>query len=137
MKRLLLIEDELNTREGLADLLRLDGHWVQTAANGQAGLQLAGATSFDALLCDYKLSDMNGLEVCRRLHQLHRPVILFLLTAYNTAEINHAAKDCGVVKIFYKPIDLEELSTTLFSLTASPASQKLPSSRLRFLQVSS
>jgi CheY-like chemotaxis protein len=124
MKRLLLIEDDPNTREGLADLLRLDGHVVQAAGNGRSGLELAGAVAFDAMLCDYKLPDMNGLEVCRRLHKLHRPLMLFLLTAYNNAEINHAAKDCGVAKIFYKPIDLDELFATLVSFNTPRAGEE-------------
>ena len=127
MKRLLLIEDDPNTRTGLVDLLRSDGHWVQAAGDGRAGLELAGAAAFDAMLCDYKLPDMNGLEVCRRLHRLHRHRMLFLFTAYNNAEINRAAKDCGVGKIFYKPIDLDDLFATLVSLTAQPAKGKLPS----------
>jgi OmpR-family two-component system manganese-sensing response regulator len=126
MKKLLLIEDDPNTREGLAALLRLDGHWVQAASNGRAGLELAAATAFDAMLCDYKLPDMSGLEVCRRLRKLHRPLMLFLLTAYNNAEINHAAEDCGVGKIFYKPIDLDDLFATLVSLTTPLALGERP-----------
>jgi two-component system response regulator HydG len=126
MKRLLLIEDDLNTREGLADLLRLDGHWVQAVNNGRAGLKLAGMASFDVLLCDYKLPDMNGLEVCRRSQKLHGHLEFFLLTAYNNAEINRAAKNCGVGKIFYKPLDLDDLFMTLVSTTAEGGSQQRP-----------
>ncbi len=127
MKRLLLIEDDPNTREGLVVLLRSDGHWVQAAGNGRVGLELAGSTAFDAMLCDYKLPDMNGLEVCRSLHRRQQPPTLFLLTAYNNAEIGRAAKDCGVGKIFYKPIDLDDLFATLVSLAVQPIREARPS----------
>lgn len=126
MKKLLLIEDDLNTREGLATLLRLDGHWVQAVDNGWAGLKLAGTTPFDVLLCDYKLPDMNGLEVCRRLQKLHGHPELFLLTAYNNAEITRAARNCGVGKIFYKPLDLDDLFIALVSTTAEGGEQPRP-----------
>jgi CheY-like chemotaxis protein len=120
MKRLLLIEDDPNTLAGLADLLRLGGYWVCAAKDGRAGFELAGALArqagaapFDAILCDFKLPDMNGLEVCRRLRQFQPELAFFLLTAYNKAEIIRAAKACGVKKIFYKPLDLDNLFATL------------------------
>jgi two-component system response regulator HydG len=120
MKRLLLVEDDLNTLRGLEVLLRNDGYWVKGVTRGQHAFAVVEREHIDAVLCDYRLPDIDGLQVCRKLRQLSPHLSLFLLTAYNTVEIARGARECGVEKVFHKPLDLDELFTTLFSLRAAP-----------------
>jgi CheY-like chemotaxis protein len=49
---MLVIDDECEVRETLADMLGMDGHDVQTATDGRDGLERIGRTPFDAILCD-------------------------------------------------------------------------------------
>jgi CheY-like chemotaxis protein len=124
MKRLLLVEDDPNTLKGLTDLLRHDGYWVRGVSSGGRALQLIDAAPFDAVLCDYSLPDMDGLRVCRELRLRFPHLMLFLVTAYNNAELSKSAAASGIAKIFHKPLDLDELFATLFLLSAPPATTK-------------
>lgn len=58
--RILVIDDERALRETIADTLRMDGHDVQTAADGTAGLELIGRNPFDVILSDLRMPEMDG-----------------------------------------------------------------------------
>ena len=120
MKRLLVIEDDPNTLHGLEDLLRNDGYWVIGVSRGHQALAVVAREHIDVVLCDYKLPDIDGLQVCNKLRKLQPHLSLFLLTAYSNVEIARGARECGVQKVFQKPLDLDELFRTLFSLSAPP-----------------
>jgi len=120
MKRLLLVEDDPNTLKGLEDLLRHDGYWVRGASNGRKALQLSNSAPFDAVLCDYSLPDIDGLRLCHELRKRHPHLMLFLVTAYNNIDLTKTATASGIAKIFYKPLDLDELFKTLYQLSAPP-----------------
>jgi PAS domain S-box-containing protein len=64
---LVLIDDEADFREPMADLLRLEGYRVEVASSGATGLALVHAVTPDAVLCDLVLPDMGGHEVARRI----------------------------------------------------------------------
>jgi CheY-like chemotaxis protein len=58
-----VIEDDADVRDSLADLLRLESYCVHTAADGRTGIDLARAVRPDVVLCDLGLPDMSGCEV--------------------------------------------------------------------------
>ena len=67
MKRILVIEDEPQMRLGLRDNLELEGYEVETAADGDEGLQKAPAFTPDLVILDVMLPKKNGFDVCRDL----------------------------------------------------------------------
>ncbi len=115
MIRLLIVEDDSNTRLGLMDLLRQEGYWVRGAMQGRQALEVAASTPIDMVLCDYSLPDMNGLEVCHKLLRLQPQLRLFLVTAHNDMELTRRARESGVVKILNKPLNLNELFEALLA----------------------
>lgn len=121
MKRVLVVEDDLNTLRGLEVLLRNDGYAVRGVMRGRQAQALVAREHFDVVLCDYKLPDIDGLQVCLALRELRPHLALFLLTAYSSAEITRGAKECGIERIFHKPLDLDELFKALFSVSAPSA----------------
>jgi DNA-binding response OmpR family regulator len=125
MKRILLVEDDPNTLEGLIVLLSHDGYWVRGASSGRQALQLIETAPFDAVLCDYSLPDMDGLRVCRELRERCSGLMIFLITAYNNVELSKSALASGVAKILYKPLDLDELYRTLFTLSSPPVEERI------------
>ncbi len=125
MKRLLVVEDDPNTLHGLEDLLRNDGYRVIGVTRGHQALAVVTREPIDVVLCDYKLPDIDGLQVCNKLRKLRPHLALFMLTAYNNAEIIRGAKECGIQRVFQKPLDLDELFRTLFSLSAPAAEEKI------------
>ena len=61
-KRILIVDDEENFRHMLSVILIKEGYEVETASNGEEGLQKAVASPFDQILCDIRMPRMDGLE---------------------------------------------------------------------------
>jgi DNA-binding response OmpR family regulator len=78
MPRVLLIEDDLSVREGVALGLRRRGHEVRTAATGEDGLAAVDEFHPDLLLLDLMLPGVNGVEVCRRVREGSQLPIIML-----------------------------------------------------------
>ena len=64
MARILVVEDDLNTLSGLVEILKEIGYDVTGVDTGQKALKLLEHEQFNVLLTDYKLPDINGLELC-------------------------------------------------------------------------
>ncbi|MBN1349354.1 response regulator [candidate division KSB1 bacterium] len=109
MKRLLVIEDDLNTRSGLIELLQDEGYVVLGARFGFEALKLISTEAIDMVLCDYSLPDLDGLQVCQEVKK-HRPeILLFLITGFCNSKMINTAQECGVERIFTKPLMLDDL----------------------------
>jgi DNA-binding response OmpR family regulator len=65
-KRILLIEDETCARDAMASLLTEEGYTVCTAGSGSVGLQRVDDFHPDTVVCDFRLPDIDGLQVLRR-----------------------------------------------------------------------
>ncbi len=124
MKQLLIVDDDVNTLCGLGELLRQEGYLVREVTRGQAAFEAAATEPIDIVLCDYRLPDLGGLEVCRELKRRHPHLVLFLVTAYRNTEVMNALQPCGIEKIIDKPIVLDELFATLAAGAATTRNQK-------------
>ena len=69
MKKILIIEDEEQTRKNLATILRMEGHTALTAADGQAGLEMARRELPDLILCDVMMPLLDGHGVLKALRE--------------------------------------------------------------------
>ena len=85
--RLLVIEDDTTIGEVLASSLRGQGHEVAWERTGQAGLACAAGPTFDLILLDLGLPDLDGVEVCRRMRHQQAGAVIVMLTA-RTAEMD-------------------------------------------------
>jgi len=65
--RVLVVEDEVDTRELLAFTLGLDGHHVETAEDGRKALELLEARSYDVILSNLRMPGMSGEDLYRRI----------------------------------------------------------------------
>jgi two-component system alkaline phosphatase synthesis response regulator PhoP len=79
--RILLIEDEPGLVLTVTDLLSAEGHEVESACDGEAGLKKASAGGFDLILLDVMLPKKTGYEVCRELRQNGIDTAILMLTA--------------------------------------------------------
>jgi len=108
--RLLVIDDEKNIREGLAEFLSGDGYDVVCAENGEEGWKLFSNGDIDLVITDLKMPGLGGEELMRRIlsHAPGFPVII--LTGHGTIEQAVAAMRDGAWDFLSKPVDLDHLS---------------------------
>src|SRR5271165_1193970 len=66
-KKILLVEDDSSLAASLRQVLELSGYQVTVAATGEAGRERAGETRFAAILADFKLPGLNGLELVKQI----------------------------------------------------------------------
>jgi signal transduction histidine kinase/ActR/RegA family two-component response regulator len=123
-KRVLIIEDNRDARESLAQLLQMIGHEVSTARDGSEGLRLAATAGADVALIDIGLPDMSGYEVAKRLRSSPPESAhphLVALTGYGREEDRKLAMEAGFDEHLTKPVELEELERLLESVPPQPA----------------
>ncbi len=107
-ERILIIEDDEAILRLLRRGLAYDGYQVDTAVDGQAGLNLARDAHPDLIILDWMLPGMDGLEVCRRLRTGGNVPIL-MLTAKDTIQDRVQGLDAGADDYLVKPFELDEL----------------------------
>jgi two-component system OmpR family response regulator len=106
--RLLVVEDEVDLLESLAQALREVGYAVDTADNGDDGYFKAKTWDYDAILLDWMLPKLNGIELLRRLRRDKKTPVL-LLTAKDAVSDRVAGLDQGADDFLVKPFNLSEL----------------------------
>jgi signal transduction histidine kinase len=120
--KILIVEDNRDAAQMLADVLASEGHRVQVARDGKTGLTLARQLIPDAVLCDIGLPDMNGFtlaQAIRRDPALAR-VRLIALSGYAQDQDRARAERAGFDAHLVKPADLQELERALGRAAPSP-----------------
>ncbi len=118
--RILVIEDNRDIREMMFLLLSEQGFAVQTASDGQSGIDSACANPPDVALVDIDLPDISGYEIARRLRRnaATAGIKLIAVTGYGQAMDRQEAYSAGFDKHFTKPVALESLLGSIGELTA-------------------
>ncbi len=114
--RLLLVEDSQRLRSTLERGLRKLGHAVDGAANGSEGLWLATENSYDAIVLDLLLPEMNGYEVLAELRNRGKSTPVLILSAKDLVEDRVRGLDLGADDYLVKPFAFEELVARLQAL---------------------
>jgi DNA-binding response OmpR family regulator len=117
MKKILIIEDNVDSAEMLSMLLEFQGHFVKCANTGRAGLQVANTLNPDAIIIDLGLPDMNGLEVLRELTSVVQATrcTVVTLTGQDGVEIRRQAQEAGADHFFVKGDDIGHLLSSINS----------------------
>jgi two-component system CheB/CheR fusion protein len=110
-KRILVIEDSVDTSNSLRDLLTLEGHDVQVAHDGPAGLDLARSFHPEVVLCDIGLPGMDGYEVARAMRNERdlKASYIVALSGYALPEDRRRAAEAGFDRHVAKPPSASEL----------------------------
>lgn len=112
MSRILIIEDEDNLSNFVSLELQHEGYETKVCENGREGLDTALNEDWDAILLDLMLSELNGLEVCRRLRQSKSTPII-MMTARDSVIDRVSGLDHGADDYVVKPFAIEELLARL------------------------
>ncbi len=111
--RILIVDDELPTRRSLAAILARQGWTVLEASSGRQALDLLGRYSFDLVLLDIKMPEMDGTEVLRRGKKLARSTMFVFITAFATVETAVAGLRGGAFDYLTKPSPVDEIIRTV------------------------
>jgi DNA-binding NtrC family response regulator len=110
MAKLLVVDDEKNIRDSLVKFFVACGHRAYAAGNGSEALKLLSKeTDFDLVLTDYRMAEMNGLELLKRIKLQLPDTLVILMTAYGTIENAVAAMKEGSYDCLTKPFSLEQI----------------------------
>jgi two-component system KDP operon response regulator KdpE len=106
----MVVDDEPTARISLAEILRLEGYKVATAASGEEALSLLNKSSpFDMVVLDIKMPGMDGLEVTRVVREQYPNTVIILLTAFGTLETAIEAVRQGASDYLLKPSSISEI----------------------------
>jgi two-component system OmpR family response regulator len=114
--RVLLVEDEPKMADLLGSGLREEGLLADVARNGEEGVWAAGEHTYDALIIDVMLPDIDGFEVCRRIRSADASTPILMLTARSAIGDRVAGLDAGADDYLVKPFAFEELLARLRAL---------------------
>jgi DNA-binding NtrC family response regulator len=106
---ILVVDDEIEIREGLEALLTSENFQVTLADTGAAGLQKLEDNPFDLMLLDVSLPDRNGLELLREIRLRDPQLSIILITAYGSIDMARAAFKGGAQDFITKPWSNDEL----------------------------
>ncbi|HKQ79987.1 MAG TPA: PAS domain S-box protein [Blastocatellia bacterium] len=122
--RMLVVDDNVDSAESMATLLKLDGHEVRVAYDGPAAVESALAFRPQVVLLDIGLPGLDGYEVARRLRRINETKDMFLIavTGYGKKEDRVRALTSGFNYHITKPVDPEELDMIIKKLTPSRSS---------------
>lgn len=114
--KVLLVEDEAGLILTLTDRLTAEGFAVKSAADGEAGLNLALAEAFDLLILDVMLPRKNGYDVCRDLRQKSINTPILMLTAKGETLDKVLGLKLGADDYLTKPFEVVELLARIEAL---------------------
>ncbi len=113
MKRILVVDDDADFRESLVHMLTRQGFSVTEAVSGPAALRLAGEQSFDVVLLDLILPEMDGIEPLEALKKVRPSLKFIMVTAFATIDNAVSAIKQGASDYIAKPFQVEHLVATI------------------------
>ncbi|HKP28243.1 MAG TPA: response regulator [Gemmatimonadales bacterium] len=116
-RRVLVVDDSLDSANSLATLLRFNGHEVFVAHDGETALGLSGSVRPNVVLLDIGLPGMDGYEICRRIRKLGLvDCLIIAMTGYGQARDRQRSSEAGFDEHTVKPVDIGELSRLISSV---------------------
>jgi PAS domain S-box-containing protein len=120
-RRILIVDDNTDSAETMALLMKLSGHEVVVAHDGETALNAAQQFHPEILLLDVGLPGMHGYEVAERLRGLpeNKDLVIVALTGYGQEQDRQRAMEAGFDHHFVKPIDFQRLESLINALSTS------------------
>jgi DNA-binding response OmpR family regulator len=123
--RILLVEDDFNLAETLAEAITDQRYVVDVADDGESALNYIKILDYDLILLDVMLPDLNGIDLCQKLRSQGYQMPILMITALDTVSDKITGLDAGADDYIIKPVDLGELFARIRALlrrgsTSSP-----------------
>ena len=111
--RILILDDEENMLHMLKTILTKEGYEIITATNGIEGLEKIEANSFNAILCDLRMPEMDGLSFLKAIKEKNIHPTIIMMSAYGTIDLAIEAMKLGAYDYVSKPFKPDEIILTL------------------------
>ena len=118
-ERVLIVEDDAATRDGLAELVRTWGFATEAAANGEEALKLVTSFRPSIVVTDMVMPRMNGMQLLKALKDEGEQLKIIMLTAQGSVETAVEALKDGAEDYLTKPVDPQKLQPAPEPLRAS------------------
>jgi DNA-binding NtrC family response regulator len=109
MPNILVVEDKDSMRNMLYETLTEEGYRVDAANDGRQAIDLVNNKSYDLVLTDLRMPDIDGLEVLNKVKELDTETSVIVMTAFGTIEDAVSAMKKGAIDFLTKPFDTEHL----------------------------
>ncbi|WP_456402563.1 response regulator transcription factor [Persephonella sp.] len=122
--KILIVEDNIELNNTLKEVLEINGYLVDTAFDGEEGMDYINATEYDLIILDIMLPKIDGYQVCKLLRDkgINTPVLM--LTAKDRLEDKVKGLDIGADDYLVKPFEIEELLARVRALIRRASSEK-------------
>ena len=112
-RRILIVDDEVNARTALAELLRDEGYEVETAADAFKALGKYEAFTPHVVVTDLKMPGMDGIELVKKIRGSEDPAAVVVMTAFGAVSSAVDAMRAGAAEYLTKPLNFDELVIVL------------------------
>lgn len=113
MKKILIVDDEINIGLLLSKFLTRNGFSVSTATTGNSAFELLGQEEYDLVLCDYRLEDTDGREVLVKIKEKHPQTGVIIITGYSDIKLAVELIKLGAYDYITKPLYPDEILNTI------------------------
>lgn len=120
MAKILLVDDDEDLAETLADVMQILEHEVTVLSEGKPALEKMQSDGFDLILLDWQLPDMTGIDVCRQYREGGGSAQVLMLTGMRDAASREAGKAAGATDFLTKPFSIDQLTERLQALLGVP-----------------
>jgi PAS domain S-box-containing protein len=135
-KPILIVDDDVNLRKTLTDILHLKGYEALGANNGRDAISTVESRSIPVALIDLRLVDMPGLEVLKKVKDISPNTECIILTGFASTESAIQAINLGAYSYLQKPYDVDQLIVTIQrALEIKETAQSLSESEQRYRQI--
>jgi len=112
-KTLLIVEDNVEVRQAIAEVLALSGWRVLEASNGIHGLRLFKNHLPDVVLTDVVMGGLDGFQLTAGIKSISPQAVVIIMTAFNAPDLREKARDAGAREFLRKPFEPRELFAAL------------------------
>ena len=109
MKRILIIDDDIDMCQLLARFLQRKGFETDIATNGNKGITKFKEAQFDLVLCDFRLGDKEGTDVLKEIRQINHHAVVIIITGYSDIKIAVEVIKQGAFDYITKPLVPDEV----------------------------
>ncbi|HNV81607.1 MAG: sigma-54 dependent transcriptional regulator [Tenuifilaceae bacterium] len=117
MSKILVIDDERAIRNSLKEILEYEKHVVDLAEDGIIGIEMFQNNSYDVVLCDIKMPQMDGIEVLDQLLSRSAEVPVIMISGHGNIDTAVEAIKKGAFDFIEKPLDLNRILITIRNAT--------------------